>query len=421
MAGAVVRVALLMGPAGVPGEPALEVRHVRSSEWDAYARAVYHGFHEEPLDAHLALWRDLAELDRTMAVFDGGDVVGTAESMAWTLSVPWAPAVACAAVTSVTVAPTHRRRGLLRAMMHRQLREVRDAGEPLAALYASEAPIYGRFGYGVAVGARRTEVRREHAALRPDLTAGLQVRFVELEQAATRCAPILSQALAGRPGATRRPPQLWRAATVLDPEQWREGYGPRRSVVVDGDRGYALYRTSVSAPEPTVRVEELVGVDPPAEASLWAYVLGIDLMRRVEAARRPVDDPLRFMLADPGRQVRTDAADLYLRLVDVGVALSSRGYGVDDTLTLEVTDRTCPWNDRRWRISARGGRAAVDPTTDAPDLALDVAELASLYLGGASASQLHAATLIRAMTPDAVARADALFAGPRPPWNPTAF
>lgn len=411
-----------MDAAGVPGEPALELRGVRGHEWDTYARAVYRNFHEEPIDAHLAVWRELADIDRTLAVFDGDDVVGTAESMAWTLSVPDAPPVACAAVTSVTVAPTHRRRGLLRAMMQRQLRAFRDAGEPLAALYASEAPIYGRFGYGVAAGARRTEVRREHAALRPGLTTGLRVRFVDLEQASTRFPPILSRALEGRPGATPRPGPLWRAATVLDPEQWREGYSPRRAVVVEDDRGYGLYRTSGgSALEATVRVEELVGVDPPAEASLWAYVLGIDLMQRVEAANRPVDDPLRFMLADPGRQVRTDAADLYLRLVDVPAALSGRGYGVDDTLTIEVTDAVCPWNERRWRIEVRQGRAQVAATADTPDLGLDVGELASLYLGGVSATQLHAATLIRAATAGSVARADALFAGPRPPWNPTSF
>jgi predicted acetyltransferase len=165
----------------------------------------------------------------------------------------------------------------------------------------------------------------------------------------------------------------------------------------------------------------LVGVDPPAEASLWAYVLGIDLIRRMEAANRPIDDALQFMLADPGRQVRTDAPDLYLRLVDVGAALSDRGYRVDETLTLEITDRVCPWNERRWRIEARDGQARVGPTTDAPDLVLDVSALASLYLGGVRATQLHAATLIHAVTPGAVERADALFAGPRPPWNPTSF
>lgn len=424
MAGAMARLAPLMASLHELG---LELRGVDAHEWPSYAEAVYRGFHAEPLEAHLQLWREVADPDRTFAVFDGGDVVGTTESMRWTVAVPWADPVTCAAVTSVTVAPTHRRRGLLRAMMHHQLAQFHRAGEPLAALYASEAPIYPRFGFGMAAGSQRTVVRREHAVLRPEVGDAGPVRFVGLDTAAADFPAVLARALRGRPGFTPRPAGLWRAATVFDPAEWRDGFSPRRAVAVGDGRGYALYRTSSgdgAAPGGgIVRVEELVATDPRAEASLWRFVLGLDLMDRIEAANRPVDDALRFMLADPGREIRTVSGDLYLRIVDVPTALAARGYAVDGALTLEVTDPVCPWNAGAWRLETRRGstrcvRAGADT---AADVHVAASELASLYLGGVGATRLHAAGVLHVATPDVLPRVDALFAAPRPPWNPTAF
>ena len=401
------------------------VRPIDASEWDAFARATFLGFHEEPRDDEIAMWRDVVRLDRTLAVFDADRIVATAESMPWDINVPYGRPVRCAAVTSVTVTPTHRRRGLLRRMMTQQLEDVHAAGEPLAALYASEAAIYPRFGYGIAAASFATTVHREHAALRMPADPSCDVRFVTLDTAAQRLPAIHGRALAHRPGAMSREAAVWREATVFDPDRVRHGFGPRQAVVAGDDRGYALYRIrhgwENNAPDGTVRVEEMVAVDPAAEATLWSFLFGLDLMSSLEAANRPADDPLRLLLLDPAREIRKYAESFYIRVVDIPAALTARGYAVSDRLVFAVTDTVCPWNAGTWALETSPDGSSCTPANDAADLELDVRELGAVYLGGVTPSWLAAAGLVMEHTDGAVARATRLFAGPRAPWNPTKF
>lgn len=401
------------------------VRPIDASEWDAFARATFLGFHEEPRDDEIAMWREEVHLDRTLAVFDGARIVATAESMPWDINVPYASPVRCAAVTSVTVTPTHRRRGLLRRMMTQQLEDVHAAGEPLAALYASEAAIYPRFGYGIAAPSFATTVHRDHAALRMPADPSCSVQFVTLDTARQRLPAIYDRALANRPGAMAREAAVWRKATVFDPDRVRHGFGPRQAVVAGDDRGYALYRIrhgwANNAPDGTVRVEELLAVDAAAEVTLWSFLFGLDLMSSMEAANRPADDPLRFLLLDPAREIRRYAESFFLRVVDIPTALTARGYAETDRLVLAVTDPLCPWNTATWALQASPDGSSCTPTDDLPDLELDVRELGAVYLGGVAPSWLAAAGLLVEHTDGAVGRATRLFAGPRAPWNPTKF
>ena len=407
------------------------LRPITVDEEPAFLDAVALGFHEELREGEADLWRRFRHLDRTLAVFDGDAIVGTAEALPWEMSVPrrfgadGGSSLPCAAVTSVTVAATHRRRGLLRAMMERMLRDARDRDQPLAALYASEGGIYPRFGYGIAATEFDTTVERDHSALRRPVDVADRVSYVPAASAADLLSGIHDAVISTRPGAMHRVAAAWEATLVFDPASDRDGFGPRQVAVVD-DRGYAIFRLRHgwvdNAPRNgVVRVEELLAVDAEAESILWSFLFGIDLMSRVEATGRPPDDRLRQLLVDPAREIRKFAKNLYVRIVDVPAALTGRGYHGSGRVVLRVHDPICGENDGGWELEIDDGAASCTPTDAVADLDLDVTELGAAYLGGVGFTALADVGLITVTDAAVLARTDRLFAADRAPWNPTDF
>jgi predicted acetyltransferase len=186
-------------------------------------------------------------------------------------------------------------------------------------------------------------------------------------------------------------------------------------------RAYAIYRTFFAfeggSSASRLVVVEAVGATPQATAEIWRYLLDVDWMATVEVSLAPPDHPLFLLLAEPRRARYRMGDGLWVRVVDVGAALTGRAYGDGPTLVLEVRDAVCPWNDGRWRLE--GGECT---RTDAePDLALDVSALGSAYLGAVSFVQLRDALLVEELRPGAVERADRLFAWRPLPWCPEIF
>lgn len=218
----------------------LPVRAVTGGEYEAFATAVKTAFGSQARPENVALWRQITELDRTVAVFDAGRIVatGTAESLA--VTVPGGAAVPMAGVTAIGVLPTHRRRGLLTTMMGRLLDQARDRREPLAGLWASEAAIYGRFGFGWAASGTRLHIDTRRAAFPTPPATTARLRLLDAGETATVLAPIYEAARPQVPGMLARSPARWSWANH-DPEHLRNGAG-RRFTVVAGDRGYARYR-----------------------------------------------------------------------------------------------------------------------------------------------------------------------------------
>jgi predicted acetyltransferase len=171
-----------------------------------------------------------------------------------------------------------------------------------------------------------------------------------------------------------------------------------------------------------VRVVDLVGLDPEVEAALWQFVIEIDLVTHVRAGHRPVDEPLRWRLADPRRWRVMHLGDhLWVRVVDPAVALAARRYEVADALVLELGDSFLPHNDGCWLVDGSPDGAVVTRTDRAPDLACAASDLGSMYLGGVAASTLAAAGRVQEVTPGALARADRFFASRPAPWCSTEF
>jgi predicted acetyltransferase len=380
-----------------------------------------------PTDEELAVSKETLEFDRTLAVFDGRQVVGTAGIFSYQMAVPGGGSLACGGVTRVGVAATHRRRGLLTAMMRRQIDDMHERGEPLAALYASEAPIYGRFGYGLATYMAEIEIQRSQATfVKPRSTSG-RVVMVDVPAAVDAFTQVWARVQPTQPGMLTLDARWWRLHLV-DLESSRQGFSPQYRVVyeVDGKpAGFALYRIKMDwdamGPIGVLRVGHLIAASADAYAALWRYLLDVDLIARVTAEARPIDEPLRFLLTD-SRQPKTSIDDgIWLRLVDVAAALAGRRYATEGQLVLRVRDAFAPWNDGHYELNGGPTNAACERCTDDPDLELSAADLAAVYLGGNRFHTLHQAERIQELHRGAVARADAMFATDRAPWCPSHF
>ncbi len=322
--------------------------------------------------------RATVDVSRFLVVHDGPTVVATSGAFALSMTVPGGQ-LPVAGVSWVGVAGTHRRQGLLRSMLERLLGDAHERGEPLAALHATQAAIYHRFGFGPAGWGLALTVP-QHAAFAVPVAPGGVTRVAP---EASTMRDVYEQVQPRTPGMPVRDDGWW-GYRLHDPDHKREGESRLRCAVTDG--GYVLFTvrrdgTALGPSNGTVRVLELLATTREAHARLWRYALDLDLMTRT-TARVPVDDPLLQLLAEPRDAAGSFGDVLWARPVEVGAALSGRTYATAVDVVLDVTDRTCPWNQGRWRLAGDRTGAVCARTTDPADLALDVADLGAVYLGG---------------------------------------
>ena len=408
------------------------VRVLDPSEWDTWYATLERAFGgvEEP-DEKRALWRDLTEYPRSLGVWDGPDCVGTAGAFSFRVVVPGGAVVPAAGVTMVSVAATHRRRGLLTTMMRRQLADVRARDEPLALLTASEPAIYGRFGYGV--GALHLSLEIDTDRVRwtvPEGADDVRLRFVRPVAAGGACEAVYARVAARRPGMLPRGPgSPWQRLPLLDTPAERQGGSPLQCVLAERAGnvvGFARFHHrpawDADGPTGTIALRDLEALEPAAYAALWRFLCSIDLTTSVVARNRPVDDAVQHLASDI-RRCRVRVRDgLHVRLVDVGAALAARAYRVPLDVVLDVVDDFCPWNTGRWRLTAEPGRdARCERTTDPADLALPVTALGAAYLGGWTLESLAGAGRVREERDGALARATVAFGSDVAPWLPHGF
>jgi predicted acetyltransferase len=405
----------------------MKIRTCASAEElrDAVGAIVHYFGRDKPDDDWIERWLSVFELERMLAaVDDDGSIVGGAGALGLRMTVPGGTQLPTAGVTVVGVLPTHRRRGILRSMMRAQLDDVHARGEPLAALWASEETIYGRYGYGLASLNAQFDVDKSYGSFRRGVETLGRVRLVDLDAAAQLLPPLYDAVQRVTPGMYERSEAWWRNRQLVDPENFRFGGSPKHVVLleVDGEpQAYAIYRLHVAfgdlGPETKLRTIEVIAVNPAATASIWRYLLDVDWTKTVSAGLQPADHPLFLLLAQPNFSKPTLSDGLWVRLVDVGAALSGRAYAGDGSLVFDVRDAFCPWNEGRWRLE--GGEAAR--TNDEPDIGLDVSDLGSVYLGGFTFRALQRAGRLDELTEGAVYRADATFRTEGLPWCPEIF
>jgi predicted acetyltransferase len=416
------------------------IRPVTEDEYAGFRAVSEHAFATGPMtEAELRRRLPTFEPDRSLAAFDpalgtGADPVGSAGAYTFQLSVPGG-LVPTAGVSHVAVLPTHRRRGILRSLMRRQVTDIAARGEPIAALWASEAVLYGRYGYGRATTTATFSFRRGEGALSPAAPAdpALRVRIAEPAAVVAELAKAYDTALHRQPGFWTRSDAWW-DRFLGDPEEDSGGYSPLRCVIAEDDsgpRGFALYHTKGRwdenwfLPDSKLDVSELIATDPAAGAALWRDLLSRDLLTEVTARLRPVDDPVLYQLLDP-RRARPQIHDgLWVRIIDLPAALSRRRYSSPVDVVLEVSDEILPANAGRWRLRADGPDADADAacgrTSQPADIALDIRELGAAYLGGTKLGVLAAAGLVTEPRPGTLRRLSTAMSWDPAPWCPRIF
>ena len=398
----------------------LPPRSITAEEYAPFSLCFEAAFGIQPTEADLELWRKAVDLDRTLAVFERDEVVASADSYWFDLTLPGARTLPVAGVTRVAVRGTHRRRGLLTALMRTLLDQAHGRGEAVAVLTASEGAIYGRFGYGLATVQASVELSTAHAAFSRPVERTGRLNQVDTETARKVAPAVHDRARRRQPGDVERQDWYW-DVHFADPHWAREGASGlfhvlHESAAGDPD-GYAAYRWKDNwkrgNPANEVVVVDAFADTPAVEAQLWRHLLDLDLAAKVSAWKRPLDDPLRWLLADPRRlEVTSVRDDLWVRLLDIPAALGARLYATTDRLVMELSDGFCPWNQGGWALEAGPdgpGRARRTGPREPADLRLGVAELGSLFLAGVRASDLARVGRVEELTPGALARADALF------------
>jgi predicted acetyltransferase len=423
------------------------IRPITVGEYGAFRRVHDHAFNSGPLPEQRAA-RALRQFEpeRSLAAIDaalpaGEAVVGTTGAYSLRMAVPGA-VLPVAGVSVVAVLPSHRRRGVLRSLMHRQLADIAARGEePIAALWAAEAPIYGRYGYGPAASIAYFEFGRDEGTLdrRAPADPSLTLRLAEPRAVAAELAKVYDSVLSGQPGFFARDDEWW-GRTLHDKSREQPGTGPLRCLLAEdgsGARGYAVYvvrerwNDATGLPDCSLAVRELIAADPAAGAALWHNLLSRDLVTVVTADLRPAADPLLYQLLDQ-RRARTRVADgLWVRIIDLPAALARRAYAGPLDVVLEVSDPLLAANTGRWRLRANGpgggprggtGTGATCERTDEPaDVALDIRELGAAYLGGTRLGTLAAAGLVTELRPGSLTPLSAAMTWDPAPWCPRIF
>ena len=403
--------------------PELIVRPATAADFDEFMRVSSAGFLQDYVPVEAERFRRAFGAHRFHLVLDEDEVIGTCGWFDRRITLPGGLSAPVAAVTAVTVKPGHRRRGALTRMMRTQLDELHaGGGAAVAALWASEGGIYGRFGYAPASHYLDLEVPTG-TPFRAGVDLGTD-RVLQLPraEALVHIGTIYEQAVGQRAGRLERDDEAWELH-LADGESQRDGSSPFRFAVHPD--GYAVFRTrrgwNDRGPAGRIDVHELVTTTPVAAAAVWRYLLDYDLVATVHA-EAGVDDPVRQLLADPRQAVGKHHDGLWVRLVDVDRALTARTYPTAIDTVVEVTDGFCPWNAGRRRLrAAADGPAEVTRCADPADLALDVADLGAAYLGGPSLLALADAGRARELTPGALTALSRAFGADRPPHCPEVF
>ena len=398
----------------------MEIRTIRDDEIAAYREAMTTVFGGDVDDdtGGPERFRATVDLSRAWAAYDRGVIVATAATFTLDIGIPGGE-TRMGGLTMVAVRPTHRRRGLLRRLMQHHIDDSRARREAIQGLWASEATIYGRFGFGVASEHDDLEI-----AGGPDITVTVPgepdtTDWIDEATARSMLPPVYARATAARPGVLRRTEPWWRERRFLEAPFARRGASKLRHVVArrgDEVTGYVAYRqrdAQGETPGGRAQIHELIAVDPRAEASLWRFALAIDLFPAVTWWNAPVDCMLPWIVSDPRKIKRHRADSLWLRIDDVPAALAARRYAAEDVLRFRIDDKT-------WELVVEDGTGRCAATDRQADLRLDRPALGSLYLGGVSATLLARAGRIDG-APAAVARAERLFAWPVAPWCSEVF
>ncbi len=408
----------------------IEIRRVRPDELGESVEALTAAFLERP-DVEEVV-KELSprwDLDRLWVAHDGERICGTFRSWATEVTVPGGARLPTAAVSGVTVLPTHRRRGILRGMVAAEHAAIRERGEVVALLHAAEYPIYGRFGYGPGTLEATWLLDTRTASIVRPATGRVEYAKPGPEVIPT-IRDVYDRYRVGQPGEIRRMDVRWQGELGLTPGVWSPAW--KGFLVLHRDDagtvdGYARYsrtedRWDANRPANVLTLDELHALTTDAYATLWRFLAEMDWVGSVKAPRRPREDRLPWLLANARDAQLTEVTDgLWVRLFDVAAALAARTYEHEGRIVAEVLDPELPGGRSRLRLDAGPDGATCVETTETAELTIPIGALGAAYLGGTS---LHSAVLATGHDEHragALDRLDRLLRTADEPWSSTFF
>ena len=399
-------------------------RSITADELPAFANASSTGFGES--NAWFERERPWAasSIERTIGGFEGNSVVSTSRNFPFDMTVPGGASLHTAGVSAVTVLPTHRRRGLFREMMTRLLADAVEHEEPVSILTASEASIYGRFGYGPSALAGSVRIAKHELEFSQPRPAG-RLRLIDVDEARKVEPDVFERLRLVSPGAVSRPDLWWY-------HHYEPSFGTRFDVIYESPSGsidgYVTYsvrdKWGPAGAAHVLAIRELIGCTPDAEHALWRYLAEVDLVQTITSHSVPLDTPLTWLLTSlRAAGIGTIHDNLWTRLLDVPAALGARTYAVPGRLVRAINDPVRPGEAADGTFALDGGPdgATVSRADTEPDLVCDVAVASTAWLGGVRWSQLAAAGLVEERSSGALATAEAMFASTPLPYGYTWF
>jgi predicted acetyltransferase len=401
------------------------VRTITDDEFGDFVNVVLTAFLAPPSSAEdIEIRRVAFGLDRCLGAFDAnGRLCGAARAFPTELTVPGGT-VAAGAVSGVGVLPTHRRQGHLSRLMRTQLGDIAERGEAVATLVAAEYPIYGRYGYGLAVEACELHLDANQAQWLEDPSGS--VELVDNDSFVKVVLDIYDRARRTFPGHISYDALRWEVFAGV--RAWPDGDDDTRrkttKVVWSDEQGEPQAATAYSVderwehnrPAGSLSAGVLVATSGRAEIELVRFLASVDWVAQVRVGLRPLDNPVPLALADARMGALVNRSDhLWVRVLDVPAALTARRYAADGSLVLEVVD---PLGHAAGRFALEGGPdGATCVATDAePDLVIPVGALGAAYLGGTDWGRLAAVGWVDERRAGATGQAAAMFGAPRAPW-----
>ena len=399
----------------------VDIRHITPNEKEEYLKIVYTVFGMKPSEDYLERRNHTMELDRCLAAFVDGKIVGANGVYSFTLSVPGG-IVKAGGIIDVVVYPTHRRQGLMSKLMKKQLNEILDKNEPIAILYSAESGTYGRFGFGLATFQENWEIKRHDSKFRKTLNNYNSVENIEMvshQEISNLLPKIYELAWKQRPGMIKREISRWNRLKLEMERKDIPGIPSYALFKKDGKyEGYVNYRLNLNSTttDGSLLINEIISTTDEAHLNLVNYCMSIDGVKKITSKSRPLDDPIPWILEEPRKLSRYVEDQLHLRIVDVPSALVARKYNVDGQITILVTDNILESNNAKFSLENSSNIAKCKKTNLPHDLKIDIRELGSIYLGETSWLNLCKSKLIEINSLEKLHLADQMFYSIPSPW-----
>lgn len=403
---------------------------INSKNIKEFAQAEAIPYTAEATDYYIQRLKLLADPERAIALCKNNKIIGTTNSFSSYISIPNDKSVKVAAVSYVSVQPTHRRKGILTEMMNIQLNEIYSKyKEPLAILWPSETAIYGRFGYAP-TKEKHYKISKNNTQFKPGLTNNsLEVKFLNRNEAINAYVEINNKLMSTRPGVMKIN-KKWAQRRIDDLIFKHLNSGPAYFIGIYHNKklvGFATYSienndNSYGNTPSSLYMWDIIYLDLDAAISIWNFCLNIDLVEEFYANGVPEDDILEALLISPSGLNARITTGFWIRIVDVVSAITLRSYEYTGNIVFKVKDSIIKNNNKTYILNTNDKSNPVcEISNSKPDIEITIQGLSEIFLGTFDLNNLIASGNINIKNKKAIKIINKIFKSESQPFCPMHF